>query len=472
MKKLKYVSADCGSGKTKYITEQANSNNKYNIIVQTTAALIHQTCSHLTDCQYILSGVNSDNTVRDFSEWLRNKPSKNLVITNKTFFRASTQDLEQLSKSNIVVHIDDVTTGYGFFNENSNHNEVIEKLLGNVDLSQEYFTSTELVNDSNDFVLSNIYKSIVESGVYDYVVMKNPRFDEKAEYKKICLLSSIDLKKYLGINITFYSNDFENSLIYKSDPELFEKVELVLNQRATPIKDRMNVFYFSKKNLSKYYKSTNEESFLKVVDYIESTVNGDYIYTANKNDIDGLLKNKFQNGSFVSVDCRGINSYQSYTNCVFLASLKPNKNESEMTEKFLGISYSDIIQQRELEALYQFVNRTALRDYDSSSKVNVYVFDEQQAYSLSDNPVFIDLGLESNKKARALETKPRAKNKTTLSDVFTSAEQTKIRRFVKTCTSTKEMLEYIDRFDWTNEQKLLASTVYTKKSLKEFRAMK
>ena len=48
-------------------------------------------------------------------------------------------------------------------------------------------------------------------------------------------------------------------------------------------------------------------------------------------------------------------------------------------EKVFSIDHATQVRWREYNPLYQFVMRSALRDYESDANVNVYVFDRHQA---------------------------------------------------------------------------------------------
>jgi hypothetical protein len=54
---------------------------------------------------------------------------------------------------------------------------------------------------------------------------------------------------------------------------------------------------------------------------------------------------------------------------------------------------------REYESLHQFVLRGISRNFDSTETQIVYVFDEWQARSLTDNIEYIDLGIDDETRA-------------------------------------------------------------------------
>ncbi|HDG1675111.1 TPA: hypothetical protein PFE07_004613 [Kluyvera cryocrescens] len=216
-------------------------------------------------------------------------------------------------------------------------------------------------------------------------------YSNKNNQLSIC--AWVDLSKYKGLDVTFMANKFEESLIYKGNPELFTKVNFDgLRSRVKSVDERLKVYYFSKsKKFTKTFRNENPEQITKVIDYINNN-SKDFFYTVSS-DMDKNL-----NGKYITPVSRGLNSYQDYTTCVWLASMKPSPVEITQINIMFGLSSDEIIQAREYENLYQFVNRSNIRDYASEKDVVIYVFDEEQARSLSSNPIFIDLGIDENVK--------------------------------------------------------------------------
>ena len=88
----------------------------------------------------------------------------------------------------------------------------------------------------------------------------NKSWFTQMDTEQLTILAYKDLTKYLGLDITFIANDFENTLTYLAYSQLFEKVELNLRTRSVPVQDRLVVKYFSKDNLSATWKMNNPES--------------------------------------------------------------------------------------------------------------------------------------------------------------------------------------------------------------------
>jgi len=237
---------------------------------------------------------------------------------------------------------------------------------------EQYCTATAVEEFSDDLIeaMSGAFKFVRD---YDHFIMNRDFFEknENGFYKKfknqLTILAWLDLEKYIGLDMTFMANDFENTLIYKGNASLFEKVELSgVRKRTVPVNDRLKVYYFSDKRLSRDYRNKNQEKVEMVIKWINNNVE-DYYYTANTDNKDVL------NGTYIKPVSRGINDYQEYTKCVWLASMKPAPVESRLLQLKFDIDRTAVVQAREMENLYQFINRSNLRDYSSERIVEVYV---------------------------------------------------------------------------------------------------
>lgn len=396
--KFKYSSNDCGSGKTYRLIEIVNRSDGRFLIIQNTKRLIEATEAQIPDSHFILDKVNSDTVIRDVHTFLTNPTHRVLIITDKAFM--AIKDLSLLKSWKI--YADDVVNFHSFSAINSDRKDQIENgifedhevLTG--DTYRIANLKTEFTDDI-DRAASVLLKSSIN---HDHFIMNNSYFDKLStggysnEVSQLSLFSYIDLSKYRGLDITFVSNKFEETLLYLSAPDLFEKVSIDnLRERIVPIEERMKVYYFSKKNtLSKNYRIKNKEKVQKVFDWINENITSKYYYTVNSD-----MKEHFSlNGTFISPDTRGSNEYQDYNTCVWMASMKPTPVESKICEKCFGITKQQVLKAREYESLYQFCNRSALRKYESDSTVSIYVFDEAQALSLSENIKYIDVGIDSN----------------------------------------------------------------------------
>lgn len=414
MNTLKFLSADTGAGKTRSLINSANASTEKFLIVQNTKNLITQTHSSIPDSTYILSGVNSENVLEDVTNFLIEPTNRVLIITDVTFLKL--EDMNLLKDWHI--YVDDVVNFHQFYTANNITVETKSVLMNVI------FTDFEDVGEADDVkyctckkrenITDQIANSIANGDLAiidrnDSFIMNTNFFEMETttvagmtvstpntKCNQLSIYAWKDLTKYLGLDITFMAAAFEDTLIYKSHSQYFEQIDFDgLDVRKVPVRQRLKVFYFSKENrMTKTLRQENPELVKKVIDYIEMAVQVPFYYTANSDLLRGM---KFTNGTQVKIDLRGMNDLKDYTACVWLASMKPSTVEMKQAELFFNISKEEMIKAREYQSLYQWVTRGISRVYDSEEIQTVYVFDEEQARTLSDNIEFIDLGLDDAK---------------------------------------------------------------------------
>ncbi|WFN55405.1 type III restriction endonuclease subunit R [Dickeya lacustris] len=396
--KFKYVSAECGSGKTTAICNIINNSTEKYILVQNTQELIKQTAKKINNCEYIITDTvpKDESVISSVIEYLSSGSNKTLIITDKTFFKIPR---ELLSGWN--VYIDDVTNFHSFQNINEGSPE-IKNVIRNVLIhkvqsldDRNMYIAAERNPEVQGDVVKNILNQLSVLNDNDLFIMNNEYFID-AEKEQLNITAWKDLNKYTDISITFLGANFENSLIYKGNKELFESTELEgLQTRETELKDRLKVYYFSKKfKLSRTWKTNNPDKVQKIYDFLDARLDGqDFYWTKNKSDSQSL-----KNGTEISPDARGFNQYQYLLTCVWLACMRPSETEAKQCELFFKIDGEAIHIAREYESLHQFVLRGISRNFDSAETQTVYVFDEWQARSLTDNIEYIDLGIDDDEK--------------------------------------------------------------------------
>lgn len=400
--KFKYVSAECGSGKTRAICKiinESESTEKY-ILVQNTQELIKQTAKQINNCEYIITDTvpKDESVISSVIEFLSSGSNKTLIITDKTFFKIPRELL-----SNWNVYIDDVTNFHSFQNINEGSPE-IKNVIRNVLIHK-----VQILDDKNMYIaaernpevkgdiVKNILNQLSVLNDNDLFIMNNEYFTD-IEKEQLNITAWKDLNKYKDVSITFLGANFEKSLIYKGNKELFESTPLSgLLTRKTDLKDRLKVYYFSKNHkLSRTWKTNNPDKLQRIYSFIDEKLEGqDFYWTKNKSDSQSL-----KNGTEISPDARGFNHYQHLLTCVWLACMRPSETEAKQCELFFKIDGEAIHVAREYESLHQFVLRGISRNFDSAETQIVYVFDEWQARSLTDNIEYIDLGIDDDEQGQ------------------------------------------------------------------------
>lgn len=397
-RKLKYISADCGAGKTHALINMIKRSDDFYIVVQGTLQLVEQSHKDLgTISKMITSRSCTESVEKDITTFLLNPTHRVLVITDKAFMRIT--DLSLLRQWRI--YLDDVVNFHTFNVINTEKKFEVEKqLFKDIDiLSEQYVTAKAVAEFDDDLVRAMAARfSFIQE--YDHFVMNSNFFTKigkvgnqdvySNDNKQLTILAWVDIAKYSNLDITFMANKFEESLIYKGNPNLFEEVKLTgMRERTVPVSDRLKVYYFSEERFTRTYRDKNPEALPKVAEWINNHLNAsEYFYTTNA-DSKGILS-----GKYIDPISRGMNTFQDYTKCVWLASMKPSPVETKQLELMFSLTREEVVQARERENLYQFINRSNLRDYSSTNTIAVYVFDKEQAQSISTNIDYIDIGLD------------------------------------------------------------------------------
>lgn len=392
----KYVSAGCGSGKTTAICNIINDSTEKYILVQNTQELIKQTEKQLKACKSIITDTvpKDESVISSVIDFLSSGSNKTLIITDKTFFKIPPELL-----SNWNIYIDDVTNFHSFQNINEGSAD-IKNVIRNVIIhkvqsldDRNMYIAAEKKPEVQGDIVKNILNQLSVLNEYDLFIMNNEYFTD-AEKEQLNITAWKDLNKYKDVSITFLGANFENSLIYKGNKELFESIELEgLLTRKTELKNRLKVYYFSKNHkLSRTWKTNNPDKVQRIYSFIDEKLEEqDFYWTKNKSDSQSL-----KNGTEISPDARGFNQYQHLMTCVWLACMRPSETEAKQCELFFGIDGEAIHVAREYESLHQFVLRGISRNFDSTEIQTVYVFDEWQARSLTDNIEYIDIGIDDD----------------------------------------------------------------------------
>lgn len=399
--KFKYVSAECGSGKTTALCNMINnvlntkgSTEKF-IIVQNTQKLATDTAEKIDTCKLLISDLmpRGKNVINTVLEFLNAPVERVLIISDKTFFRIPVEMLEGWQ-----IWFDDVTNFHSFKNVNDD-NQRIKDIIYH-DLMQEH----EIVDEEEKHYLT-AKKKAVKGGLInkiaqelsiisenDIFIMNSDYFNEP-EKVQLSILGWKELRKYIGLPVTFMGANFENSLIYKARPEMFEQISLDgLQQRKVPLAERLKVYYFSENiKLSKGWKERHPGQLQRVYDYLAEVLEGKEYYWTNNNTDKQELRKDYR----ISPDARGHNDYKNRQVCVWLASMRPDDTEAKLCELLLKITGEDIHQAREYESLHQFALRGISRQFESTETQIVYVFDKWQAESLSTNIEHIPEVLEN-----------------------------------------------------------------------------
>jgi hypothetical protein len=156
--------------------------------------------------------------------------------------------------------------------------------------------------------------------------------------------------------------------------------------RVKPVKDRCKIFYFDRNRPSIKRAGAATQPANRIAEYLDKTERQTVLWTlnasarTNSKKLDDLLGAD----NAMSPKAHGVNDKQHYKAALWLAAMNPRDDQTRQYADYAGMSREDIIKDREYNAIYQFVMRTNLRDWDSSEFVNLYVWSEDQAEYLKE----------------------------------------------------------------------------------------
>lgn len=432
-----YSSDECGSGKTRAIINYLNNSSIKGILVQNTMKLMDQSAESLNNCR-VIHTKTSTTVYEDIIEYLKSPSKQVLVISDKMFWKVG----GMIPANTYEIFVDDSTSNIEYRTITEKNpavkNLVKTEILSNIKLISETNFSTASTKENTGGELMKELSKKFDIIRNNDVCIFNTSWIVEQKVKHLCITAYKDLSKYSHLNIHFCANNFEQSLIYLANKSLFSKKELDgIQQRTVPIDKRLKVYYFSESDLSKTWKSKNQDELYKVYQYLKKVLQPDsYYWTKNKADsykVDGV--EKFDLGkNFISCDTRGINSMKRFDTCIWLASLRPCETEVQQYEHLFGISGNELLRAREQETLWQFVMRGCIREFDSDKEQIVYVFSKEQAMSISTNIEKIDIIIVGKRK----NGRPKGSTKHTLPDAL----NTRLKRFLATNPTLAEFITW------------------------------
>jgi hypothetical protein len=174
-------------------------------------------------------------------------------------------------------------------------------------------------------------------------------------------------------------------------------------RRACPTAELLTIKYFTLDNASFSRFTDLDGPLTQIVKYLQAafvrregveqsglagTANGgstlanppdEFIWTCNAKFVGVVAKRGGLPGEFLTPKQHGSNRYSGYTCAVWLAAMQASGQEAETVKRVCGMTRDQLIEARELNALYQFAMRIALRDFTSEKPCVVYVFSARQA---------------------------------------------------------------------------------------------
>lgn len=425
MEKIHFVSACAGSGKTeaalKSIKHGIERTGSRFVLAQPTKVLVHSTLERAkqqdpTINWRAITGDEHPGEVRsEFTKAIAGDEETALIITHATLLSCS----EMVGKSNWILIIDEVPAVDAAFSAN---------------LSMTWDTWTSLLDVSPNPKCDSALNVGVKAGCAetaesyafnehqdDVIKVTQPLWEKlvNRHWQTVLTRSSWQTAGFEGIaqlhahswlkptildrwsRVTIMGANFEQSLLYavwsnlgvefQADPYI--AVKAPAHDRATG--SRCRVMYFTERNWSKTLR--DRIGFGRVIDALRKHVDDEHIWVANKDIEDTQWK--IDKGIRLPAIAHGLNDYRHHNYAVFLAALNDTPAHFSWMSKQWGIEPIELSRAKALEAAYQMIMRTNLREPNGTEEVKVIVPDRRTADYLcsllpGSKQNFLDLGIE------------------------------------------------------------------------------
>ena len=152
-------------------------------------------------------------------------------------------------------------------------------------------------------------------------------------------------------------------------------------KRDVPLKDRIRIHYFSEKDASLNWFHNQANPLAIASKWIDENITVKFYYSVNEYRKGGNKLDLITSGLAKRIQpiALGSDKLKDMTAAVWLVALKAQPPEYYTILELLGIDRDQYDRAREHEYLYQFALRSNLRDFQSSTVVDVYVVSERQA---------------------------------------------------------------------------------------------
>ncbi|MEA5104473.1 hypothetical protein [Pantoea sp. S18] len=453
--KIKYISGEPGTGKGNHIKAQCKLPGR-KLVVQPTIKLINEFSRGMIDVKVLHSESFKGDLLSEIHMYLMKPEDCTIFITDKMFYK-----IDRWRLKGWKIFIDDSLNFCSVLARNKkedNIEAVYNKLFitggyieidgegGELDSTYLSFDMCPRENVSEDMLGAWDYYNQL-SGYHRRGILAKSLTTES---DKIIVWGDYDIPAYADeLDITYLANQFEMSCLYRAHADKFQKVEYSKTHWQEDNNKRIVMNYFLAGNqygLSKNIMRTSEHIPL-IQDWILSNVENYYWSKNNDESINFTLNRESQ----VGVVQRGINTLQHKTSCVFMAAMNPSNVVIPHYDNIWGIQSTDLVNEWTFETLNQYIYRGVIRDYSSTQIMNVYVYDEVTAHTISGATYnYIDIGLVSTQKkgGRPLGSTTRDDDDKVLS-----------RRFASWKNTNKEKLNIRALFEkWCHKQEQYADT--------------
>lgn len=251
--------------------------------------------------------------------------------------------------------------------------------LGLTSKGRELAASTDI--DDYDSVHYGLTLMMAKDNAFVWVKRdgwENPQETGRMEF--FAITSPLNLTAFKSVRVL--GDELRKSVTAKIWAEKwkvgFNDLDFKRRERRVPTAKRVSILYFAEHRDSSITRFKEGDVPLAAIsEFIGRDAAGEpVLWTANDR-----LKGScvLPEDDFASPKSHGRNDLQHYQRVAWLAAMKASKFEIGSLKSVCGMSSQALTDWREYNALYQFVMRSILRDFDSAAPVTIYVFSRKQA---------------------------------------------------------------------------------------------
>ena len=150
-------------------------------------------------------------------------------------------------------------------------------------------------------------------------------------------------------------------------------------ERKHKLQGRATIHYFCDDNASFIRFDKYDSPLKKIAEWLNSKHRVEKLYTCNERFKPHMEILEKGGSTYITPKAHGRNDLQHFTTVAGFAAMKSSGTEYKTSRKFFGMTAKELNADKELNALYQFVMRGTLRDFESSKHCDVFVFSKIQA---------------------------------------------------------------------------------------------
>lgn len=251
--------------------------------------------------------------------------------------------------------------------------------LGLTSKGRELAASTDI--DDYDSVHYGLTLMMAKDNAFVWVKRdgwENPAENGRMEF--FAITSPLNLTAFKSVRVL--GDELRKSVTAKIWAEKwgveFCDLEFGKRERRVPTAKRVSILYFAEHRDSSITRFREGDIPLAAIsEFIGHDAGGEpVLWTANERLKSACI---LPGDDFASPKSHGRNDLQHYGRVAWLAAMKASKFEIGSLKSVCGMTSQELTDWREYNALYQFVMRSILRDFDSAAPVTIYVFSRKQA---------------------------------------------------------------------------------------------